>query len=81
MRNCFELFIELTENEELPLDKIQDDIEEVENDFHKNTTITLFDNQANFELEFFNEYEEFDKDNKDAEELFLAVEEINDNSS
>jgi len=81
MRDCFDLFLELTGNEELPLEKIQEDIEEAENDFHENTRITLYDNQANLELEFFNEFEEFDEDNKDAEELFLAVEEINDNSS
>jgi len=43
--------------------------------------MTLFDNQANFEFEFFIDNEEFDEDTKEAEELFLAVEEIDDHSS
>jgi len=60
MRDCFDLFQELTENnKELPLDKVKDDIEEAENDFHENTILTLYDNQANLDLEFFNEHEEF----------------------
>ena len=82
MRDCFYLFHKLTENEEeLALDKLREDIEEVENDFDQNRRITLFDNQANFEYDFFNEYEEFEEDTKKAEELFLTVKETDDHSS
>jgi len=41
----------------------------------------MFDNQANFINDFFIENEDLDDDNKEAEELFLAVKEIDDNSS
>ena len=82
MRNCLEQFQELIENDDqIPLVQLQDNIHEVENDFYENLRITLFDNQANLEYDFFNEYEEFQDDNKDAEDLFLAVEDIDDHSS
>ena len=81
MTECFYKFNKLVKDDELPLDKLQDDIQESENDFHKNQRITLFDTQANLEYDFFNEYKELQDDNKDAEELFLAVKDIDDHSS
>ena len=44
-------------------------------------SIANADVQFGLEYDFFIEYEEFKDDNKDAEELFLAGEEIDDNSS
>ena len=82
MSECFYKFNELVENDDqLPLDQLQDGIDEVENDFHDNLRITLFDTQANLEYEFFIDNEEFEGDTKEAEELFLAVKEYDDNSS